>query len=79
MAKHGLSIDKMEAEEEIAPNGGAMLFKMRGVASALAPLSNSFDISKIKGELEDLGDSLNCEVTLEDVVDDKNSASFYGG
>jgi hypothetical protein len=52
---------------------------MRGVANAPAPLSNGFDIENIKHELEKLGDSLNCEVTLEDVVDDKYSASFYAG
>lgn len=79
LAKHGLSIDKMETDKEIAPNGGSMLFKMRGVANAAAPLASGFDIAKIKEELEELGDSLNCDVALEDVVDDKYSASFYGG
>jgi glycine cleavage system transcriptional repressor len=79
LAKHGLSIDKMETDQEIAPWGAAMLFKMRGVATAPAPLSSGFDISKIKQELEDLGDSLNCDVSLEDVANDNFSASFYRG
>jgi glycine cleavage system transcriptional repressor len=63
LAKHGLSIDKMETDQEIAPYGAAMLFKMRGVATASAPLASGFDISKIKRELEALGDSLNCDVS----------------
>jgi glycine cleavage system transcriptional repressor len=71
LAKHGLSVDKMETDQEIAPHGGSMLFKMRGLATAAAPLASGFDISKIKRELEDLGDSLNCDVSLEDVIDDK--------
>jgi glycine cleavage system regulatory protein len=79
LAKHGLSIDKMETDQEIAPYGGSMLFKMRGVATASAPLSSGFDISKIKRELKDLGDSVNCDVSLEDVADESFSASFYGG
>jgi glycine cleavage system transcriptional repressor len=78
LAKYGLSIDKMETDQEIAPHGGSMLFKMHGVATASEPLSSGFDISKIKQELQDLGDSLNCDVSLEDVVDDKFDSSFYG-
>jgi glycine cleavage system regulatory protein len=78
LAKYGLSIDKMETDQEIAPHGGSMLFRMHGVATAYEPLSSGFDISKIKRELQDLGDSLNCDVSLEGVVDDKFDASFYG-
>jgi glycine cleavage system transcriptional repressor len=73
LAKNGLSIDTMETDQEIAPYGAAVLFKMRGVATASAPLANGFDISKIKRELEALGKSFNCDVSLEDVVDDKLS------
>jgi glycine cleavage system transcriptional repressor len=78
LAKHGLSIDKMETDQEIAPYGNTMLFKMQGVATAAAPLASGFDISKIKRDLEALGDSLNCDVALEDVVDDKFSANIHG-
>jgi len=46
-----------------------MLFKMRGTAVALQPLAKGFDVKKIKAELAELGDSLNCEVTLEDADD----------
>jgi glycine cleavage system transcriptional repressor len=77
LARNGLSIDKMETDQEIAPHGAAMLFKMRGVATASAPLASGFDISKIKHELEDLGDSLNCDVSLEDIIDDKFSENIH--
>lgn len=79
LATHGLSIDKLETDQDIAPNGGTVLFKMKGVANAAAPLSKGFDIQHIKEELEELSDGLNCDFTLEDVVDDKFSASFYAG
>jgi len=59
----------METDQEIAPYGGSMLFKMRGTAVALQPLAKGFDVKKIKAELAELGDSLNCEVTLEDADD----------
>jgi len=79
LAKHGLSIEKMATDQEIAPHGGTVLFRMRGVASAWEPLPKSFDIVQIREELRALGDSLNCEVTLEDAVDDSTSGVFYAG
>lgn len=79
LAKNGLSIDKMETDQEIAPYGGSVLFKMHGTAVALQPLAKGFDIAKIKRELEELGDSLNCEVSLEDTADDSYNGSFYAG
>jgi glycine cleavage system transcriptional repressor len=79
LARHGLSIDKMQTDQEIAPYGGSTLFKMKGVATAHAPLQPSFDVTKIKNELIELGDSLNCEVTLEEVADDSYEGSFYAG
>jgi glycine cleavage system transcriptional repressor len=79
LGKHGLSVDKMETDQEIAPNGGSILFTMRGIANACKPLASGFDPSKIKEELIDLGDALNCDVTMEDVVDDSYQGSFYGG
>jgi glycine cleavage system transcriptional repressor len=79
LVKHGLSIEKLGTDKEIAPHGGTVLFKMTGVASAAAPLANGFDIAKIKSELIELGDSLNCDVSMEDVADDKYEASFYAG
>lgn len=79
LAQHGLNIDKMETDQEIAPYGGTLLFRMRGVANAFEPLPKTFDVAQIKEELEELGDSLNCEVHMEDVVDDSASGVFYAG
>lgn len=79
LAKNGLSIDKMETDQEIAPHGGTMLFKMRGIANAAAPLAAGFDIEAIKKEMAELGDSLNCDVVLEDAHDDSVQGSFYAG
>lgn len=79
LASSGLNIDKMETSQEIAPYGGSVLFKMRGTAIAIAPLPKSFDISKIKQELVELGDELNCDISMEDTVDESYNASFYAG
>ena len=79
LAKHGLSIEKIETGQEIGPYGGTVLFKMHGVATAAAPLASGFDIAKIKKELVELGDQLNCDVTMEDKHDDSDDASFYSG
>lgn len=78
LAKHGLSIDTMGTVEEIAPHGGTHLFRMKGVAHAFGPLPKSFSADKIRKELRELGDSLNCDITLEDVDDESYSGSFYG-
>ena len=66
LAKHGLSIDKMHTDQEIAPQGGTVLFRMNGTVSAAAPLAAGFDVEKIRADLESIGDSLNCDVSLED-------------
>ena len=39
LASHGLSIDTMHTDQEIAPHGGAVLFKMHGIVTAGAPLA----------------------------------------
>ena len=70
LSQNGLSIDKMETSDEIAPYGGAMLFKMSGIAHAYEPMSAGFDVEKVKEELEALGNSLNCDIELEDVDSD---------
>lgn len=56
-----------------------MLFKMHGTAVRLGPLPKTFDIRRIKTELEELGDSLNCDVKIEDSVDESYQGSFYAG
>jgi len=40
---------------------------MRGIAHAYEPLSHGFDVEKIKQELADLGDDLNCDIGLTDI------------
>lgn len=67
LARHGLNIDKMHTDQEIAPYGGAVLFRMQGTVNLAAPLASGFDADKIRDDLEALGDSLNCEVTMEDL------------
>lgn len=79
LASSGLNIDKLETSQEIAPYGGSVLFKMKGTAIAIAPLPKTFDISKIKQELAELGDELNCDISMEDSVDESFNASFYAG
>mmetsp|Transcript_92684 Transcript_92684/g.267649 ORF Transcript_92684/g.267649 Transcript_92684/m.267649 type:complete len:214 (+) Transcript_92684:90-731(+) len=65
-ASNGLSIDKMETSDYIAPYGGVTLFKMVGIAHAYEPLAAGFDAEKIKSELGVLGDELNCDIEMED-------------
>ena len=68
LASNGLNIDKMETSDELAVGGSTVLFKMKGVAHAYEPLASGFDVGKIKEELMDLGDSLNCDISLEDMA-----------
>jgi glycine cleavage system regulatory protein len=80
LAKHRLNIDEMKTfEDKSAPHGGLSLFHMGGVATSPAPLAKGFDPKIIREELEELGDEMNCDITLEDVLDDEDSASFYAG
>jgi glycine cleavage system transcriptional repressor len=80
LARHGLNIDKMETDQEIAPHGGTVLFRMKGKAVAYEPLASGFVPSQIRYDLQELGASLNCDVELEDMEDDEStSASFYAG
>jgi glycine cleavage system transcriptional repressor len=76
MASHGLSIERMETGQESAPMGGTTLFRMTGVCHAFDPLPAGFDSDAIRRELQALGDSLNCEVTMEDDADDASSSAF---
>jgi glycine cleavage system transcriptional repressor len=66
MNRHGLSVDKMETSDEIAPHGGTTLFHMKGTANALEPLAAGFDIDEIKRDMEVLADELNCDIHMED-------------
>jgi len=79
LAKNRLNIDELKTFEESAPYGGTMLFHMSGIATSPAPLANGFDPKAIRDELQALGDEMNCDIDLEDMLDDKYSASFYAG
>ena len=39
---------------------------MEGGVIAYEPLASNFDLSGIKGQLQELGESINCDVDLED-------------
>lgn len=79
LANHGLSIDTMGTCEEIAPHGGTSLFRMKGIAHVYGNLPKSFNSSRIREELLELGDDLNCDLTLTDVDEDESfSGAFYG-
>lgn len=67
LSANGLSIDHMETSDEIAPRGGTVLFRMKGIAHAYEPLADGFDVSKIKKELSHLGDDMNCDIKMKDI------------
>jgi glycine cleavage system transcriptional repressor len=79
LAKNSLNIDRLQTEQELAPYGGTVLFKMHGIVVATAPLAKHFDIQKIKHELNELGNSLNCDISLDDSIDEQYQGSFYAG
>jgi len=67
LTQNGLSVDKLETSDEIAPHGGTTLFKMKGTANAFEPLAAGFDADQIKNDLALLADDLNCDISMEDV------------
>ena len=79
LAKHNMNIERLQTEEEIAPHGGTTLFVMEGVANALEALPKAFDPDVVRDELEELGDSLNCDITVQDKIDESIQVSFLGG
>jgi glycine cleavage system transcriptional repressor len=80
LAKHRLNIDELKTfEDDSVPYGGMTLFQMSGTCTSPAPLANGFSPAAIRDELESLGDSMNCEITLKDDLDSKHSAAFYAG
>ena len=66
LSKNGLDICRRETSDNIAPHGGVTLFQMVGIARAYEPLARGFDPEKIKLELEELGDSINCDICMGD-------------
>ena len=67
LAQNGLSVDRLETSDEIAPHGGTLLFKMKGVATALEPLAAGFNVDEIKDNMVKLGDDLNCDLSMKDM------------
>ena len=68
LARHGLNVDRMDTSDEIAAHGGTQLFQMSAIVRAYEPLAHGFksDLAKCKEEIEDLGDSMNCDIQLSD-------------
>lgn len=67
LAQNGLSVDRLETSDEIAPHGGTTLFKMKGVATAYQPLAAGFNVEEVKEKMTKLGDDLNCDLSMEDM------------
>lgn len=79
LAENGLNIDNLSTSEEEAPFGGTTLFMMEGLATVSSPLTKSFDEEAIQEKLRNLGDSLNCDITLEQQRgEDEESHLMYG-
>mmetsp|Transcript_27631 Transcript_27631/g.42842 ORF Transcript_27631/g.42842 Transcript_27631/m.42842 type:complete len:215 (+) Transcript_27631:35-679(+) len=76
LAENGMNINDLRTSEESAPFGGTTLFSMEGMATVNSPLPKTFDPDNIRLKLADLGDSLNCDISLEDV--EEESAAMYG-
>ena len=78
LAHHGLSVDRLETDDcTIAPHGGTVLFKMKGIANALEPLASGFSIPAIEDGINKLADELNCDITIQNVTGkDSNDLRF---
>jgi len=75
MSENGLSISKMDTFDEIAPHGGTTLLRIKGIAHAYKPMAAGFDASKIKSKLSNLGDDMNCDISMEELVEDDSIAA----
>ena len=51
------------------PHGGTTLFQLQGVAIHPGPLDDDWTPDAIREELEDWAESVNCEVSFEDLND----------
>ena len=58
----------MKTRQDEAPFGGTELFTMEGSAVAYEPLASNFDWTKIGEELQELGESMNCDVEFSDIT-----------
>lgn len=76
LAKYGLNISQLKTADEDAPFGGTTLFLMEGIVSLSKDQMVGFNADQVRQELVSLGDSLNCDVTLEDVKSDEASSEY---
>jgi len=72
ISNHHLHIDKMETSEEDAPFGGTSLFQMECIATAMSPLASGFNAEVIQDDLQNLGNMMNCDITLETLRDERD-------
>jgi len=77
LAKHGFNIANLKTSDEDAPFGGTKLFLLEGIVNVPEPLAAGFDITTIRKELEDLGDSLNCDISLEECAEEEFGYSVF--
>jgi len=68
LARNSLSIVNMKTKHEDAPFGGTELFTVEGKSVAYEPLASNFEWTKIREELKQLGDSLNCDIEFDNIT-----------
>lgn len=76
LARNGLSIEKLETSDDIAPHGGTTLFRMQGVAHAYEPLTARFSVDRVREELEAMADHLNCDIELIDLASNPETTPY---
>ena len=67
LANGGLNIDNFETCSDAAPFGGTTLFHMKCRVTG----ADGMHVSQIKSDLEQLGNSLNCDIILQEVESDE--------
>jgi glycine cleavage system transcriptional repressor len=69
LAHHRFNIERLKTSNQQAPHGGTTLFHVEGIVNVLEPMPSGFDIKTIRDELAELGNSLNCDIALDDITD----------
>ena len=67
LANYQLNINILTTSDEDAPFGGTKLFVMKCDVTAHEPVAQNFDPDVVRRALRELGDSLNCDIDLEDI------------
>jgi len=75
IARSGLSLDDLKTSQEEAPFGGTTLFRMEGMVTMSEPVASKFDLESLQDDLINLGNSLNCDISLEEASEEDISAS----